>query len=91
MGITTDCRQGPYNWVAGQRCKPIDQLRVFDNVEPRTGKTLCEVPVSGPKEINRAVSAASEAFKSWSQVRIHRFRNVLFCEMNCGFNFPFGL
>lgn len=68
MGISTNCREGPYNWVSGKRCQPVDQLRVFENVEPRTGKALCHVPVSGAKEVDRAILAAQGAFKGWSQV-----------------------
>lgn len=67
MPITTDC-SGPYNWVDGKRCQPVDTIGTFENLEPRTGKLLCSVPSSGPKEVDRAVAAAAQAFKTWSQL-----------------------
>lgn len=60
--------QGPYNWVDNKRVDPLDSLGTIDNLEPRTGKTLAKVPISGPKEVDRAVTAAKKAFKSWSQL-----------------------
>ena len=70
--ITTDCRQGPFNWVSGIRCNPVNEKsgNAFDNVEPRTGNVLAKVPVSGKAEVNRAVKAAKEAFKEWEKVRL---------------------
>jgi acyl-CoA reductase-like NAD-dependent aldehyde dehydrogenase len=36
-------------------------------INPATGKANPEVPVSTPKDVDDAVAAAKEAFKSWSQ------------------------
>jgi acyl-CoA reductase-like NAD-dependent aldehyde dehydrogenase len=37
-------------------------------INPATGKPNPEVPVATPKDVDAAVSAAKEAFKSWSNV-----------------------
>ena len=68
MPITTDARVGPYNWVNGERCEPHHILRTTDNPEPRTGKLLCKVGVSGRDEVDRAVSAARKALPAWKAV-----------------------
>ena len=68
MPITTDAGAGPYNWVDGARCQPTHILRTIDNPEPRTGKLLCKVPVSGRDEVDRAVKAARAALPQWKQV-----------------------
>ncbi len=36
-------------------------------LNPATGEVLCIVPEASPEQINRAVSAASRAFATWSQ------------------------
>ena len=69
MPITTDVRSGPFNWVNGERCNPVDSSKTFNNVEPRTGKVLAAIPASGPQEVNRAVEAASQALVGWKKVR----------------------
>eukprot|EP00095_Tigriopus_kingsejongensis_P001600 snap_masked-scaffold317_size209118-processed-gene-1.1 protein:Tk01600 transcript:snap_masked-scaffold317_size209118-processed-gene-1.1-mRNA-1 annotation:"aldehyde dehydrogenase family 9 member a1-a-like" len=66
--ITTDCRTGPWNWIAGQRVAALDVLRPVPNIEPRTGQVLSAIPASGAGDIERAVSAASAAFPSWSRL-----------------------
>ena len=63
--------QGPYNWIDNERVQPVDSVGTFKNLEPRSGKLLAEIPSSGPKEVDRAVKSANEAFKSWSQVRTY--------------------
>eukprot|EP00091_Calanus_sinicus_P009964 TRINITY_DN2316_c0_g1_i4.p1 TRINITY_DN2316_c0_g1~~TRINITY_DN2316_c0_g1_i4.p1 ORF type:complete len:195 (-),score=75.02 TRINITY_DN2316_c0_g1_i4:430-945(-) len=65
MGINTTA-QGPFNWVAGQRCQPVDSVGQFDNVSPRTGKLFCRIPASGKMEVDRAVATARSAFPGWA-------------------------
>ena len=40
----------------------------YQVTEPATGKLLCEVPVSGQKEVHRAVAVAKNVFPTWSKV-----------------------
>merc|ERR1711936_1498144 len=57
---------GPFNWVAGARCNPVDNVGTSANISPRTGNVLCTIPSSGPKEVERAVSVARKAFPAWA-------------------------
>lgn len=66
--IATDVSQGPWNWIAGQRSAPVDSLGDWSNIEPRTGRVLSAIPMSGPREVDRAVTAAQKAFPAWSQL-----------------------
>ncbi len=68
MGLNTDCRTGPFNWIDGHRQEPVDAAGAFDNIEPRTGKTLSKVTSSGQKEVDRAVQSAKKAFEGWRKV-----------------------
>ena len=60
---------GPFNWIGNQRVG-TSSPETFDDVEPRTGKVLAKVHVSGQPDIDKAVQAAKEAFPSWSQVKL---------------------
>jgi len=59
---------GPWNYVAGSRCEPSDSTGLMKVNEPATGGELCQVAVSGPGEVNRAVKAAKESFSVWSKM-----------------------
>jgi malonate-semialdehyde dehydrogenase (acetylating) / methylmalonate-semialdehyde dehydrogenase len=45
---------------------------------PSTGQALARVPLSTTEETNRAIEAAAEAFKSWSQTPVSRRVQPLF-------------
>ncbi|MEH7273659.1 CoA-acylating methylmalonate-semialdehyde dehydrogenase [Neobacillus vireti] len=47
-------------------------------VNPATGKALAEVPLSTKEDVDRAVQAANEAFKTWSQVAVPKRARILF-------------
>ncbi|KAG7175026.1 4-trimethylaminobutyraldehyde dehydrogenase-like [Homarus americanus] len=36
--------------------------------EPATGQVMCEVPISGPTEVDRAVASAKNVFSTWSKL-----------------------
>ena len=57
---------GPFNWVGGARCNPVDNVGNSGNISPRTGKLLCTIPSSGSQEVERAVAVAREAFPAWA-------------------------
>ena len=57
---------GPFNWVAGARCNPVDNVGTSANISPRTGSVMCTIPSSGPKEVERAVAVARKAFPAWA-------------------------
>jgi len=58
--------EGPFNWVSGQRCVPVDIVGQYDNISPRTGKVSCTIPASGKMEVDRAVKAARLAYPGWA-------------------------
>ena len=60
--------QGPFNFVDNQRCDPIDPEGTYENLEPRSGRKISDVKISGEKEVDRAVKAAKAAGAGWSQV-----------------------
>lgn len=59
---------GPWNYVAGSRCEPSDTTGLMKVNEPATGGELCQVAVSGPGEVDRAVQAAKDSFPIWSKM-----------------------
>ena len=54
------------NLIGGQWCG-ADSGKTIDVTNPATGAVLGTVPDCGADETNRAISAAAEAFKSWSR------------------------
>ena len=71
MSTTFRSVSGPYNWINNQRVSPVDtSAGVINDIEPRSGKLLAKVPVSGTSDVDTAVQAAKKAFQSWSKVRL---------------------
>ncbi|WP_210469894.1 CoA-acylating methylmalonate-semialdehyde dehydrogenase [Sporosarcina sp. 6E9] len=59
-------------WVAAKTEK-------YEQVpNPATGEILAEVPISTAEDVNDAVQAASEAFRTWSKTAVPRRARVLF-------------
>jgi len=58
--------EGPFNWVAGSRVHPVDNVGTFSNLSPRTGTLACYIPSSGPGEVDRVVKVARDAFPGWA-------------------------
>jgi malonate-semialdehyde dehydrogenase (acetylating)/methylmalonate-semialdehyde dehydrogenase len=59
------------NYVNGQWVEPENNGHL--NVQnPSTGEIIGKVPLSSITEVNRAVEAAAEAFKNWSQTPVAR-------------------
>ena len=54
------------NFVAGRRTGAADG-RTSDVIDPTTGEAYVRAPVSGPGDVDAAVSAASDAFESWGR------------------------
>src|SRR5262249_19400469 len=52
------------NFVDGEPVDPIDG-RLRDLVDPVTGEVFAVAPVSGPMDVDLAMSAAARAFESW--------------------------
>ena len=65
--------EGPFNFVDNVRCDPIESQETFEDLEPRSGKKICDVKVSGKEEVDRAVKAAKLAGAGWSKVNIPEY------------------
>ena len=52
------------NFVGG-KYKPGQDGRTSDVIDPSTGETYLQAPVSGPAEVDAALRAAAAAFESW--------------------------
>lgn len=59
-------------WVAAQGKDTLDVPN------PATGKILAKVPISSKEDVDLAVSAAKEAFKTWKDVPVPKRARVLF-------------
>ncbi|KAM3105499.1 CoA-acylating methylmalonate-semialdehyde dehydrogenase [Phormidesmis sp. 146-33] len=52
------------NYINGEWCI-VDSSEYLDVINPATTEVLAKVPLSPVSEVNRAVQAASQAFKAW--------------------------
>ncbi|WP_029422820.1 CoA-acylating methylmalonate-semialdehyde dehydrogenase [Alicyclobacillus macrosporangiidus] len=59
-------------WVAAE----TDRFEMVPN--PATGETLAQVPLSTRADLDRAVAAAKEAFKTWSKTPVPKRARILF-------------
>jgi malonate-semialdehyde dehydrogenase (acetylating) / methylmalonate-semialdehyde dehydrogenase len=65
------------NYIGGEWVESTsDRTEVVYN--PATGEEIAIVPLSTKEEVDRAVQAAHEAFKSWSQVAVPKRARILF-------------
>ena len=53
------------NFINGKWLNASDNLR-FNSIDPSTEKEWCSAPESSPSDVDQAVLAAKEAFKTWS-------------------------
>ena len=74
-----DALTGPFNFVDNARCEPIELNETFPNLEPRSGKKISDVAVSGSAEVDRAVKAAKQAGAEWSKVSTSKVKDSLRC------------
>jgi len=61
------------------RYRPSNSRGYFENVNPATEKTLCEVPVGDAVDVNEAVRVARQRFESgcWSELTVTRRAQIL--------------
>ncbi|WP_432357054.1 CoA-acylating methylmalonate-semialdehyde dehydrogenase [Sporosarcina sp. UB5] len=65
------------NFINGKWVK--SKTNQYEQVpNPATGEVLAEVPISTLEDLNEAVSAAKEAFKSWRKVPVPQRSRILF-------------
>jgi malonate-semialdehyde dehydrogenase (acetylating) / methylmalonate-semialdehyde dehydrogenase len=65
------------NYIGGQWVEATSgKTEVVPN--PATGEVLAYVPISGKDDLNKAVAAAKEVFKTWSKTPVPRRARILF-------------
>jgi aminomuconate-semialdehyde/2-hydroxymuconate-6-semialdehyde dehydrogenase len=53
------------NFINGELCGPVNG-KYFDNINPATAEVYAQIPDSTAEDVDNAVLAAAEAFKTWS-------------------------
>ncbi len=64
-------------FIGGKWTVPEDG-RLFDTINPATGKPFARITKATPAEVDAAVAAARKAFKSWSQMPGHARARVMY-------------
>ncbi|MDX2199099.1 MAG: aldehyde dehydrogenase [Phycisphaerae bacterium] len=67
FGIPVKSRYG--NFIDGKFVNPVDE-KFFENPSPVTGQTICEIPRSNAKDIEKALDAAHRAADKWSRTSV---------------------
>lgn len=62
--------------VAGERLE-TGSGGAFDHIDPRTGQVDATIPLAGPRDVDRAVESAHEAFLRWRDTRPVERRRLL--------------
>jgi malonate-semialdehyde dehydrogenase (acetylating) / methylmalonate-semialdehyde dehydrogenase len=70
-------QQDIHNFVDGQPVAVNGRERL-DVLDPATGRTLGQVPLSGPAEIDAAVTSAARAYESWQNEPVTRRARRMF-------------
>jgi aldehyde dehydrogenase (NAD+) len=68
----------PFLNSIGGRWAPARSGRTFCNLNPATGEVLGEYPASGPEDVDDAVRAAREAYRSWRRVPAPKRAEIVF-------------
>uniref|UniRef100_UPI0025C223D2 aldehyde dehydrogenase family protein n=1 Tax=Marinilabilia sp. TaxID=2021252 RepID=UPI0025C223D2 len=55
------------NFYRGQYQKATSNF-FFENINPATGEKICDVEASSEKDVQEAITSATEGFKVWSKV-----------------------
>ncbi len=55
-------------WIGGEWVDAVSG-ETFTTVNPATEEELSRVPLSGPKDVDKAVAAAQKAFPAWSKMK----------------------
>jgi aldehyde dehydrogenase len=64
------------NYIGGQFVAPVNG-EYFENISPVDGKAFTQAARSGKEDIELAVTAAEEAFKTWSKTSVTHRSNTL--------------
>lgn len=77
MTMTATEKKTLTNFIDGQWVKSTTDK--YENVpNPATGEILAEVPISTTEDLEKAVTAAKQAFKKWKKVAVPQRARILF-------------
>ncbi|CAN5418663.1 aldehyde dehydrogenase [soil metagenome] len=65
------------NYINGELVSPVSG-KYFENYDPATGEAFSFVPDSDENDIEKAVTAARNAFKDWSEMPVEKRSDFLF-------------
>lgn len=77
MMVVTKNVQALKNYIGGQWIESTSK-QIEDVPNPATGEIIARVPLSTKEDLNRAVTTAKEAFKTWRRVAVPRRARILF-------------
>ncbi len=66
------------NWIGGAWCDPVQSHGTLDVLNPRYGKAMATVPLSGAADVEAAVKAGEAAFKTWRDWPLRERAHVLY-------------
>src|SRR4051794_6237643 len=70
-------QQDIHNFIDGQPT-PVKGVERLDVPDPATGRSLGQVPLSGPEQVDQAVSSAARAYESWKDEPVTRRARRMF-------------
>jgi aminomuconate-semialdehyde/2-hydroxymuconate-6-semialdehyde dehydrogenase len=68
--------KGARHFIAGEFTDSASG-KTFESKDPATGQTIAQVSEGGQEEVNRAATAAREAFASWSRTSVSERSRIL--------------
>lgn len=77
MNMTVQTAQIVKNYIGGEWVESIS-TKMEAVYNPATGEVIAQVPLSTKVDVEQAVLAANEAFKSWSKTAVPRRARILF-------------
>jgi len=70
--------QDAHNYIGGRWQKPIDDVGSLDVLNPRHGKAISQVHLSGASDVDAAVKAAKAALPAWQALPIRERAQVFY-------------
>lgn len=65
------------NYINGEWVE-AEGVQLLDVPNPATGETLVRVPISSKEDVNKAVHAANEAFRTWKKTPVPKRARILY-------------
>ena len=76
LGVEFPFKERYGNYINGEFVEPKSG-QYFENVTPITGEVLCDISRSNAEDIDAAIDAAEQAFKTWGKTSTTERSNIL--------------